>query len=139
MSSQEGFQSFDQQIVNTIQSPTAGGILKSPTSAIKSNISELRKSVKSIHSSLKSSIKRHPLMTEEHILKYRQLFDDFDVDKGGTLDLGELKDMLKSVGQDLTLEELQEIIADFDDDNSGEIDFEEFLQIFLKILQGADA
>ena len=76
-------------------------------------------------------------MTEEHLLKYRQLFDDFDVDKGGTLDLGELKDMLKSVGQDLTIDELKEIITDFDDDNSGEIDFEEFLQIFLRILQGA--
>lgn len=66
-------------------------------------------------------------MSEDHIYKYKQLFDKFDVDKGGTIDLRELKDMLKSVGQDLNEDELKEIIEDFDEDGSGEIDFEEFL------------
>ena len=50
----------------------------------------------------------------------------------------ELNEMLKSVGQEMDLAELQEIIAEYDDDKSGEIDFKEFIQIFVKILGGDD-
>jgi len=50
----------------------------------------------------------------------------------------ELNEMLKSVGQEMDLAELQEIIAEYDEDQSGEIDFDEFIQIFVKILGAND-
>lgn len=77
-------------------------------------------------------------MTDDHIEKYRQLFDEFDEDNGGTIDLRELNTMLRSVGQEMDPKDLKEIIDEFDQDGSGEIDFEEFLQIFVKILSGVD-
>ena len=77
-------------------------------------------------------------MSEAHIARYRALFDEFDVDGGGTIDVRELNEMLKSVGQEMDLAELQEIMDEYDEDQSGEIDFDEFIQIFVKILGAND-
>merc|ERR1712159_87355 len=56
----------------------------------------------------------------------RAAFDAFDADGGGTISLKELGDVMKSMGENLTHEEIEEMIREADIDGDGEIDYEEF-------------
>lgn len=53
----------------------------------------------------------------------------FGQDGGGSIDAKELKDLMASVGQNPTDEELQEMIAIADADGTGDIDFAEFVTL----------
>ena len=57
-------------------------------------------------------------------------------DGSGRIDAGELKDLMASVGQNPTDEELQEIIFLADSDDSGDIDFAEFVALIAHRNQG---
>ena len=35
-------------------------------------------------------LRDHPLLTQENLRKYKQLFDSVDIDKGGAIDVTEL-------------------------------------------------
>ena len=59
----------------------------------------------------------------------REAFLKFDKDGSGTIDSSELKATLQSLGQSPTDEELFDMIAQVDEDASGEIEFSEFLQV----------
>lgn len=56
----------------------------------------------------------------------RKIFMLFDKDGGGTIDAGELGDALRQMGQKVTDEEVAKMIAEVDDDGTGEIEFPEF-------------
>merc|ERR1719230_2100879 len=58
----------------------------------------------------------------------RDVFQLFDDDGSGTIDLKEFKHLLTTLGDDLSLEECKEIVAIVDVDGDGEIDFEEFFK-----------
>ena len=45
--------------------------------------------------------------------------------------------MLESCGMSMGKDDLQEIIDEFDEDNNGTIDFEEFVQIFVQLVEGS--
>lgn len=51
----------------------------------------------------------------------------FDIDGDGTITLVELKEVMKSLGQNPTEKELKQMIKSVDDNGDNEIDFEEFL------------
>ena len=70
-------------------------------------------------------------LDSEQIASYQVMFEKYDTDKNGSIDIEELNEMLKSCGITMTQDELQDIIAEFDTDNNGSIDFEEFVQIFI--------
>ena len=53
----------------------------------------------------------------------------FDKDKDGTITTKELANVMRSLNQDPTEEELNEMIAEVDLDGNGEIDFEEFVTL----------
>ena len=55
----------------------------------------------------------------------------FDADGGGSISTNELGKALRSVGQDPTNEEVENMIKNADADASGEIDFKEFLEIMV--------
>ena len=57
-----------------------------------------------------------------------------DEDKGGTLDRDEVETLINffSGGQTITLRQLDEAMAAMDDDGSGEVDFEEFVEWWKK-------
>ena len=59
-----------------------------------------------------------------------------DVDKGGAIDAYELQELTESLGNRLSYDEALELIADFDLDKSGTIDFGEFLTLMFKIKAG---
>ncbi|GAB1603969.1 caltractin-like [Argonauta hians] len=67
--------------------------------------------------------------TKEEILKAFKLFDD---DETGKISFKNLKRVAKELGENLTDEELQEMIDEADRDNDGEVNQEEFLRIMKK-------
>ena len=54
----------------------------------------------------------------------------YDADGSGDIDCHELKTLMAQLGHDLSDEELTEMIKAVDDDQSGQIDYEEFCQLF---------
>lgn len=56
----------------------------------------------------------------------KKAFDKFDKDGNGTIDLKELNDLSRSLGQPLTTQQSKDAFKDLDLDHNGSIDFEEF-------------
>ena len=63
-----------------------------------------------------------------------EAFDLFDSDGGGTINTAELKSLFRCFDIKLTDAETETLIAENDEDNSGEIDFEEFVCMMSKII-----
>ncbi|RVD84729.1 uncharacterized protein DFL_006455 [Arthrobotrys flagrans] len=59
----------------------------------------------------------------------RDAFNVFDKDKTGTIDATELRGVMKALGENLTDEQIEEMIKEADKDGNGTIDFEEFKAI----------
>merc|ERR1712216_166809 len=66
-------------------------------------------------------------LTTDQIEHFREVFSVFDADGSGAIDGSELGSCLRALGQNLSEDELKELIMSVDDDGSGSIDFEEFL------------
>lgn len=66
---------------------------------------------------------------EDRRKEYKDAFEMFDRDKDGTITAKELANVMCSLNQDPTEEELNEMIAEVDLDGNGEIDFEEFVTL----------
>merc|ERR1712026_110550 len=67
--------------------------------------------------------------TKEEILKAFKLFDD---DDSGKITFTNLKRVAAELGENLTDEELQEMIDEADRDGDGEVNQDEFLRIMKK-------
>ncbi|NP_001116902.1 centrin 4 [Xenopus tropicalis] len=67
--------------------------------------------------------------SKEEIMKAFRLFDD---DNTGKISFKNLKRVAKELGENLTDEELQEMIDEADRDGDGEINEQEFLRIMRK-------
>ena len=67
------------------------------------------------------------MLTETQLEEFREAFNSFDADGGGSIDASELEEVLKSLGQESTKEELDKLVAVADTDGSGDIDFLEFV------------
>nr|BBD82024.1 troponin C [Pinctada fucata] len=66
------------------------------------------------------------LKTDEDERELREAFRVLDKGNKGTIPVEDLRWILKSLGDDLTDEELDEMIAETDTDGSGTVDYEEF-------------
>jgi len=58
----------------------------------------------------------------------RQCFREFDINGDGTIDRKELDNVFKSMGKSFTKEELDRMISLADKDQSGTMDYEEFVK-----------
>ena len=73
---------------------------------------------------------------------FREVFNLFDINGGGTIDAVELDSALKSVDIKLARGEIEDVLHVIDEDGNGEIDFEEFLALmtstekYLETLKG---
>ncbi|MBA0722168.1 hypothetical protein Golax_002860 [Gossypium laxum] len=67
------------------------------------------------------------LSTEEEIQGLQQMFKNIDTDGSGTITLGELRDGLARLGSKLTETEMKQLMDAADVDNSGTIDYIEFV------------
>jgi centrin-1 len=77
-------------------------------------------------------------LTEEEVNEIKEAFDLFDTDKSGEIDAEELKQALKNLGIDAKNQTLQNMLADLDSNNSGSIDFDEFINMMTAKMSDRD-
>ncbi|GMH65168.1 hypothetical protein TrST_g3447 [Triparma strigata] len=65
------------------------------------------------------------------ISEFKEIFDLFDKDSGGSIDTEELRPLLSTLGKRPTDSELSQLVTEVDTDGSGEIDFDEFLLLLI--------
>merc|ERR1712139_425660 len=79
--------------------------------------------------------KKKTELDEKEKQEIKEAFDLFDTDGSGNIDVKELTIAMKALGCEPKAGEIEKMIADVDDDASGEIGFPEFLQMMThKIL-----
>ena len=71
-------------------------------------------------------------LTEEQIAEFKEAFSLFDKDGDGTITTKELGTVMRSLGQNPTEAELQDMINQADRDGDGEINLDEFYRIMKK-------
>ncbi len=77
-------------------------------------------------------------LTEEQIAEFKEAFSLFDKDGDGTITTKELGTVMRSLGQNPTEAELQDMINEVDADGNGTIDFTEFLGLMAKKMKDTD-
>jgi len=66
------------------------------------------------------------------LAELRVLFDHFDTDGGGSISTEELGAIVRKLGQNPTDGDLEAMVDEVDEDNSGEIEFDEFVKMMSK-------
>ena len=79
-----------------------------------------------------------PGLSEDEIEEIREAFNLFDTDGSGTIDPKELKAAMQSLGFEAKNQTIYQMIGDIDKDNSGTIDFEEFLDMMTAKMSDKD-
>mmetsp|Transcript_140756 Transcript_140756/g.341980 ORF Transcript_140756/g.341980 Transcript_140756/m.341980 type:complete len:176 (+) Transcript_140756:290-817(+) len=78
-------------------------------------------------------------ITEEQIAEFKDAFLLFDNDNSGTITSDELGDVMRSLGQNPTEEDLKKMVDDIDQDGDGTIDFPEFLTMLIRSMTDTDS
>merc|ERR1719149_66521 len=78
-------------------------------------------------------------LTEEQIAEFKEAFSLFDKDGDGTITTKELGTVMRSLGQNPTEAELQDMINEVDADGNGTIDFPEFCTLMARKMKDTDS
>merc|ERR1712150_352675 len=78
-------------------------------------------------------------LTEEQIAEFKEAFSLFDKDGDGTITTKELGTVMRSLGQNPTEAELQDMINEVDADGNGTIDFPEVLTMMTRKMKDTDS
>uniref|UniRef100_A0A7I4ASK6 EF-hand domain-containing protein n=1 Tax=Physcomitrium patens TaxID=3218 RepID=A0A7I4ASK6_PHYPA len=78
-------------------------------------------------------------LTEEQIAEFKEAFSLFDKDGDGSITTKELGTVMRSLGQNPTEAELQDMINEVDADGNGTIDFPEFLNLMARKMKDTDS
>ena len=79
-----------------------------------------------------------PYWTRAQVKEFKEAFDIFDVDGGGTITAEELGEVMKSLGQKPSKAQLTAMVNEIDADGDGAIDFPEFLTMMLRKMNEGD-
>ncbi len=71
---------------------------------------------------------RHGI-TQEAVAELKLAFSLFDKDGGGTITAKELYSVMKQMGMEVGEQEVTDMVEKIDEDQNGEIDFKEFVQL----------
>lgn len=77
-------------------------------------------------------------LTDEQIAEFKEAFSLFDKDGDGNITTKELGTVMRSLGQNPTEAELQDMINEVDVDGNGTIDFPEFLSLMARKMKETD-
>merc|ERR1712100_729404 len=78
-------------------------------------------------------------LTEGQIAEFKEAFSLFDKDGDGTITTKELGTVMRSLGQNPTEAELQDMVNEVDADGNGTIDFPEFLTLMARKMKDTDS
>ncbi|XP_031243434.1 calmodulin-like [Mastomys coucha] len=78
-------------------------------------------------------------LTEKQIAEFKEAFSLFDKDRDGTITTKELGIVMRSLGQNPTEVELQDMVKEVDLDSNGTVDFPEFLTMMARKLKDTDS
>ncbi|KAL2463754.1 Calmodulin-like protein 11 [Forsythia ovata] len=79
------------------------------------------------------------VLSEEQIVEFKEAFSLFDKDGDGCITIEELATVIRSLDQNPTEEELEDIINEVDSDGNGTIEFPEFLNLMASQIKENDA
>ncbi|EAN33001.1 EF hand family protein [Theileria parva strain Muguga] len=77
-------------------------------------------------------------LSEEQIAEFKEAFALFDKDGDGSITSKELGTIMRSLGQNPTEAELQDMINEIDANSNGSIDFPEFLTLMARKMKECD-
>ncbi|KAK4258029.1 hypothetical protein QN277_007540 [Acacia crassicarpa] len=77
--------------------------------------------------------------SEEQIVEFKEAFCLCDKDGDGCITVEELETVIRSLDQNPTKEEIQDMISEVDADGNGTIEFAEFLNLMAKKMKETDA
>ena len=80
------------------------------------------------------SIAKKLMVERDPLDEIRKAFQLFDEEKKGKISLKNLRKVSKELGEQVDDDELQAMIDEFDADNDGEINEQEFIQLMLEAL-----
>ncbi|XP_066261023.1 troponin C-like [Euwallacea similis] len=78
-------------------------------------------------------------LSKEQIALLKNAFDTFDVEKKGSIGVVMIGTILSMLGVQTTEKMLADIIAEVDEDGSGELEFEEFVTLASRFMVEEDA
>ncbi|EFA10024.1 troponin C [Tribolium castaneum] len=78
-------------------------------------------------------------LSKDQIALLQKAFDTFDVEKKGSIGTAMVGTILSMLGVHTTEKMLAEIIAEVDEDGSGELEFEEFITLASRFMAEEDA
>jgi calmodulin len=90
-------------------------------------------------STSKNTYKMADSLTEEQVSEFKEAFSLFDKDGDGQITTKELGTVMRSLGQNPSESELQDMINEVDADNNGTIDFPEFLTMMARKMKDTDS
>lgn len=93
--------------------------------------------VKAVREQLDHSIRRFQKY-EEHIKRLREIFNNFDVDNSGELDIEELTEAMKQFGQQGTPQEMQELMKEIGK-GGDHASFNDFAKVLLRKMNYNDS
>lgn len=79
-----------------------------------------------------------PGLTEDEVEEIKEAFDLFDTDGSGSIDPKELKAAMSSLGFEAKNQTIYQMITDLDKNKSGNIDFDEFLDMMTARMSDRD-
>eukprot|EP01132_Coremiostelium_polycephalum_P011567 gene11567-14169_t len=99
-------------------------------------VSSARKNEQVIQS--ESLAKQHTGVTAEELAEFKQCYNHFDKDNDNKLNRLELSSCLKSLGEDLSEEQLARVMSIIDKDGNGNVSFEEFVEYMVNSRKVSD-
>lgn len=74
-----------------------------------------------------------PDIPEERLAEFKDAFDMYDKDKSGNISVKELCQLFKTLGHSIPETEIRDLVDSVDTSGKGEITFDEFVTLLLKV------
>ncbi|KAJ1491772.1 hypothetical protein T484DRAFT_1773498 [Baffinella frigidus] len=81
-------------------------------------------------------MKRYPIFTIHEIMRFKEEFDEFDIDGSGDIDKYEVMQMFEKFGEKVPKKAAVAMIQLYDQDGEGTIGFDEFVKMMYDLQMG---